>query len=132
MRVALDTNVRVRYLAWDDDIQSPRAAEVIEGAETVIVSGIVLCETAWVLARSFKRPAKDIAAVLRRFVQAPTVDVDRPLAEAGLASLDRGGDFANGMILVEAERAKSDQLVTFDPAFFKRTKSKRLQLLTAI
>jgi predicted nucleic-acid-binding protein len=119
-------------LAWDDDIQSPRAAEVIEGAETVIVSGIVLCETAWVLARSFKRPAKDIAAVLRRFVQAPTVDVDRPLAEAGLASLDRGGDFANGMILVEAERAKSDQLVTFDPAFFKRTKSKRLQLLTAI
>jgi len=132
LRVALDTNVLVRYLTWDDDIQSPRAAEAIEGAETVIVSGIVLCETARVLARSYKRPAADIAAVLRRFIQADSVDVDRPLAEAGLASLDRGGDFADGVILVEAERAKADQLMTFDQGFFQRAKSKRLQLLAPL
>ncbi len=132
MRIALDTNVLVRYLTWDDGIQSPRAAEAIESAETVIVSGIVLCETAWVLARSYKRPAKDIASVLRRFIQADTVNVDRPLAEAGLISLDRGGDFADGVSLVEAERAKADQLVTFDQAFFNRAKAKRLRLLTEV
>jgi len=129
LRIALDTNVLVRYLTWDDDIQSPLAANTIETAETVILSGIVLCETAWVLARSYKRPAKDVAAVLRRFVQADTVETDRPLAEAGLASLDRGGDFADGVILMEAERTKAEHLVTFDQGFFKRAKSTRLKWL---
>ena len=131
MRIALDTNVLVRYLTWDDDVQSPRAAEAIEGAETVIVSGIVLCETARVLARSYNRPTTEIAAVLRRFIQADSVDVDRPLAEAGLANLDRGGDFSDGVILMEAERAKADHLITFDQAFFKRAKSARLKWLDA-
>jgi predicted nucleic-acid-binding protein len=129
LRVALDTNVLVRYLTWDDNIQSPLAANAIETADTIMLPAIVLCETAWVLARAYKLPAKDIAAVLRRFIQAETVEVDRPLAEAGLASLDSGGDFADGVILLEAERARADHLVTFDKAFFKRAKSKRVKWL---
>ncbi len=129
MRLALDTNVLIRYLTWDDEIQSPLAAGVIETAETILVSPIVLCETVWVLQRAYQRKPKDIAAVMKNFVAAATVELDRPLAEAGLASLDRGGDFADGVILLEAERAKADQLVTFDRAFFKRAKSARLKWL---
>ena len=37
-------------------------------------------------------------------------------AEAGLALLDRGGDFADGVILHEAARAGAAHLVTFDRA----------------
>ena len=131
MRIALDTNVLVRYLTWDDDIQSPLSAKAIEGAETVVVSSIVLCETVWVLERAYKLKAKEIAKTLKDFIVSETVEVDRPLAEAGLAALERGGDFADGVILCEAERAKVDQLVTFDQKFSKLAKSPRLHLLDA-
>jgi predicted nucleic-acid-binding protein len=129
VRIALDTNVLVRYLAWDDDIQSPLSAKAIEGAEAVVVSPIVLCETVWVLERAYKLTAKEIAKALKDFVESETVEVDRPLAEAGLAVLERGGDFADGIILFEAEHAKVDQLVTFDQQFSKLVNSPRLHLL---
>jgi len=129
VRIALDTNVLVRYLTWDDDIQSPLSAKAIEDAETVVVSAIVLCETVWVLERAYQLKAKQIANTLRAFVEAETVAVDRPLAEAGLAALERGGDFADGLILFEADHAKVDQLVTFDQQFAKLARSPRLRLL---
>jgi predicted nucleic-acid-binding protein len=129
VRIALDTNVLVRYLTWDDDIQSPLSAKAIEDAETVVVSAIVLCETVWVLERAYQLKAKQIANTLRAFVEAETVAVDRPLAEAGLAALERGGDFADGLILFEADHAKVDQLVTFDQQFAKLARSPRVRLL---
>jgi len=132
VRIALDTNVLVRYLTWDDDIQSPLAAKTIEDAETVVVSAIVLCETVWVLERAYKLKAKEIAKTLREFVESETVAVDRPLAEAGLAALESGGDFADGLILFEADRAKVDQSVTFDQQFARRAKSPRLLLLDQV
>ncbi len=129
MKIALDTNVLVRYLTWDDATQSPRAAQAIETAESIFVSPIVLCETVWVLETAYKLNPKDIAKTLRDFVAAATVETDRPLAEAGLTQLERGGDFADGVILLEAERAKAAQLVTFDQDFSKRANSPTIKLL---
>lgn len=131
MRIALDTDVLVRYLTWDDDVQSPLSAKAIEGAGTVAVSSIVLCKTVWVLERAYKLKAKEMAKTLKEFIVSETVEVDRPLAEAGLAALERGGDFAHGVVLFEADRAKPDQLVTFDQQFSKLAKSLRLNLLVA-
>ncbi len=129
MKIALDTNVLVRYLTWDDETQSPLAAKAIETATRIFVSPIVLCETIWVLETSYKLKARDIAKTLREFVASETVEVDRPFAEAGLAQLERGGDFADGVILLEAERAKANHLVTFDQSFAKLAKSPKLRLL---
>lgn len=129
MKIALDTNVLVRYLTWDDAAQAKLAAAAIESATTIFVSTIVLCETVWVLDRSYRLKPKEIAKPLRDFVESDTVEVDRPLAEAGLISLEHGGDFADGVILAEAERAKIDQLVTFDGPFAARAHSSRMRLL---
>ncbi len=131
MKIALDTDVLVRYLTWDDEAQAKLAASAIETAATVLVAPIVLCETVWVLERAYRLNPQDIATTLRRFVDSDTVEVDRQLAEAGFASLEHGGDFADGIIFAEAERAKVDQLVTFDRAFATRTNSPRLRLLGA-
>jgi predicted nucleic-acid-binding protein len=117
MRVAADTNVLVRYLVWDDATQADAATRVIEEADSLVLSAIVLCEVVWVLRRAYHRSAGDIAAVLRRLVESDTVQLDRPLAEAGLAALEAGGDFADGVILAEAKRARCDRLVTFDRGF---------------
>ncbi len=129
MKIALDTNVLVRYLTWDDEVQAQLAAEAIETARTIIVSTIVLCETVWVLKQSYRQKFQDIAISLRDFVDSETVEVDRPLVEAGLISLERGGDFADGVIFAEAERAKVEKLLTFDGAFSDLTNSPRLRLL---
>jgi predicted nucleic-acid-binding protein len=114
MRVALDTNILVRYLVWDEATQSSRAADLIESAETLVLSTIVLCETVWVLRRAYKFQPSDIVGVLRDLTTMPSVEIDRPVVEAGIGLLMAGGDFADGVILAEAERAKADYLASFD------------------
>jgi predicted nucleic-acid-binding protein len=117
LRIAIDTNVLVRYLVWDDERQAHRAAAAIEAASSVVVSTTVLCETVWVLSRAFKLPRPSIIAALREFITSDRVEVDRLEAEAGLAHLALGGDFADGVIRLHAEQSRVDQLVTFDRDF---------------
>lgn len=117
MRIAVDTNVLVRFLAWDEAEQSALAAQAIKAAESVAISTLVLCETVWVLRRAYKLGHQEIAAILRALIDSAPVEVDRLAAEAGLALLERGGDFADGVILDDAARTKAAQLVTFDRGF---------------
>lgn len=117
MRVAIDTNVLVRYLTEDDEAQAALAAGVIEGASAVLVSTLVLAETAWVLRRAYKHAPAEVASALRGFIDARTIEVDEEAAEAGLLFLEQGGDFADGVIAFEAERSRCDRTVTFDQAF---------------
>lgn len=74
MKVAADTNVLVRFLTWDDTGQAAKAARVIEEANAVFISTVVLCEVVRVLKRAY-----------------------RYKAEAGLRLLEAGGDFADGV-----------------------------------
>ena len=117
MRIAVDTNVLVRFLAWDEAEQSALAAQAIKAAESVAISTLVLCETVWVLRRAYKLGHQEIAAILRALIDSAPVEVDRLAAEAGLALLERGGDFADGVILDDAARTKAAHLVTFDRGF---------------
>ena len=117
MKIAADTNVVVRYLVCDDAAQAEVAARAIEQAEVVALSTVVLCEVVWVLRRAYRYGTGEVAGVLRRLIESRGVEVDRPLAEAGLAALAAGGDFADGVILAEAGRARCDRLVTFDRGF---------------
>ena len=129
MRIAVDTNVLVRFLIWDNEDQAAQAADLIERADAVILSTVVLCETVWVLRRAYKLPHRLIAATLREITESRTVDVDRLAVEAGLAVLERGGDFASGVILYDAARARAERLVTFDRALAERAGSERVELL---
>ena len=52
--IALDTNVLVRYLTWDDEEQASEAANAIETADGLFVPTIVLCELVWVLKRAYR------------------------------------------------------------------------------
>lgn len=44
MKIEIDTNVLVRYLTWDDEPQAQKAAELIDAADRVHVSTVVLCD----------------------------------------------------------------------------------------
>lgn len=117
MKVSLDTNVVVRLLVVDDERQATAARALLEDADRIVISTIVLCETAWVLARTYRFSSNELAGALRRFINLPGLELDRPAAEAGLQMLEAGGDFADGCTLFEARRSRCDQLATFDKVF---------------
>jgi predicted nucleic-acid-binding protein len=93
-----DTNVLVRAITGDDERQSKAAQAELAKAETVALALPALCELVWVLSQRYKRPSADITQVIRRLMNAANVVMNRPAAEAGLAFLERGGDFAVGVI----------------------------------
>lgn len=114
MKITADTNVLVRVLVGDDPEQSKVAEALLKKADLIAISVPALCELAWVLSRGYKTSAEDIAASIRRLINASNAAVNRPLAEAGLALLDAGGDFADGVIAHEGNWLGADTFVSFD------------------
>ena len=114
MKITPDTNVLVRVLVEDDVRQSTVAESALSRAEMVALPTPALCELVWVLSRGYKLPASDIAEALRRILASANVAVNRPAVDAGLAVLDQGGDFADGVIVYEGKRLGAETFVSFD------------------
>ena len=114
MRITADTNVLVRAAVLDEPTQSRLAAAALLEAEAVAVTLPALCEFVWVMTRGYKRKAPEIAAAMRTLAESERVLVDRPALEAGLSVLERGGDFADGIIAFEGRRAGGRIFVSFD------------------
>jgi predicted nucleic-acid-binding protein len=83
-------------------------------ADVVAMTIAALCELVWVLSQGYKVPADKIAEAIRRLVNGTNVVVNRRVAEAGLAMLDAGGDFADGVIAYEGNWLGADVFVSFD------------------
>jgi predicted nucleic-acid-binding protein len=56
----------------------------------------------------------EIAEAMRRLIGSANVVVDRPAVEAGLAVMDAGGDFADGIIAHEGHQLGADIFISFD------------------
>jgi predicted nucleic-acid-binding protein len=56
----------------------------------------------------------DVAAAIRTLLGASNVVVNRPVAEAGLALLDAGGDFVDGVIAYDGTWLGAETFVSFD------------------
>jgi predicted nucleic-acid-binding protein len=104
-------------LTGDGEAQAAEATHVIEGASTLVISTLVLCELVWVLKRHYRFGRAEIGTTIRMLVQSGSVETDRITVAAGLSMLERGGDFADGVIQHEARHAKCDTLVTFTQNF---------------
>lgn len=114
MKITADTNVLVRAVTEDDDQQSRIAQAALKKAEVLAISIPTLCELVWVLAQGYKIPSGSIAETIRRLINAANVVVNRPATEAGLALLEAGGDFADGVIAYEGSWLGADTFVSFD------------------
>jgi predicted nucleic-acid-binding protein len=114
MKITADTNVLLCAVVADDEAQSAKAVEALETAEMVAVGLQALCEFVWVLDRRYGVSRADIAAAIRRLMETGNVVINRPAVEAGLAALEAGGDFADGVIAYEGEWVGADTFVSFD------------------
>jgi predicted nucleic-acid-binding protein len=75
---------------------------------------VALCELVWVLTRGYRLPAATVGDAIRRLLAAANVAADRRGAEAGLAMLDAGGDFADGFIAHAGAWLGGETFVSFD------------------
>jgi predicted nucleic-acid-binding protein len=114
MKMTADTSVLVRALIGDDERQSKIAQMELKRAELVALALPALCELVWVLSQGYKIPSSQIAEAIRRLMNGANVAVNRPAAEAGLALLDAGGDFADGVIAYEGSWLGADSFISFD------------------
>ena len=114
MRITADTNVLVRAVIEDHAHQSKAAQTALKTAELVAIPIPSLCEMVWVLSQGYKIPSRDIAEAIRRLTNGANVVVNRPAAEAGLALLDAGGDFADGIIAYEGSWLGAEIFISFE------------------
>jgi predicted nucleic-acid-binding protein len=114
VRITPDTNVLVRVLTEDDETQTKAAQRALESADLVALTLPTLCELVWVLVKGYKIQARDVGASIRTLINGANVAVDRPAIDAGLAMLDAGGDFADGVIAHEGSWLGADVFLSFD------------------
>ncbi|HUC70146.1 MAG TPA: type II toxin-antitoxin system VapC family toxin [Stellaceae bacterium] len=114
MRITADTNILVRVAINDELEQARQARDLLRAAETVALTLPALCEFVWVVQRGYRRQPGEVAVALRQLLSAPSVVVDRPATEAGLAMLAAGGDFADGVIAFEGRRLGGAVFASFD------------------
>lgn len=114
MKIIPDTNILVRAVVRDDEKQAHAAARLLKDAELIAVSLPCLCEFVWVLRRVYNFGLQDISAALTALLDAGNVVVNRPAVDAGLAILNAGGDFADGLIAYEGSWLGGEIFVSFD------------------
>jgi predicted nucleic-acid-binding protein len=131
MKITADTNVLVRALVEDHPQQSKLAQRELAKADMVALALPALCELVWVLSQGYKVASVDVAEAIRRLINGANVVVNRPAAEAGLAALDAGGDFADGVIAYEGSWLGAETFVSFDKRAVKlmETKGEAVRLL---
>ncbi len=126
MKITADTNLLVRAIVGDDKKQAVLAQAELANAETIAIPIAVLCELAWVLSQRYKISQRMIANAIRALINGPTVVTANRAAEAGLAMLDAGGDFADGVIAYEGSWLGADCFVSFDQKAVKLLETQKV------
>lgn len=114
MKISVDTNVLARAVLQDDAKQSRAASQLLKEASLIAVSLPCLCELVWILRRGAKLSKEDVAITIRDLLDAGNVVMNRPAVEAGLAILEAGGDFADGIMAYEGMWLGGETFVSFD------------------
>jgi len=121
----VDTSVVVRYLTDDPPEMAAKAADVIDGSEKVVLSEVVLVESAYVLESVYGVPRAELVDALTSLVQRRNIkllNLSKPTAlEALMMCRDsKRHSFSDAVIWAEAVDAGAEQIFTFDRRFPSR------------
>ena len=117
--IGIDTNVLVRYLMQDDDVQSPIATRFIESLTAEkpgFITLVATVETTWVLSRAYKLTREQVVQALDALIRSRELIVDEGAdVVCALRMFQTGSaDFADCLIERMASRAGCTETVTFD------------------
>jgi predicted nucleic-acid-binding protein len=117
---ALDTNVLVRFLVQDDEVQASRARALMRRAagreEQFLVTDVVACEVVWVLEAVYAFTKTEIATTMHALLRSRQLRFQRPdEVSRALSSYEAGrGDFADYVIREVSKAEGASSVVTFD------------------
>ena len=111
----------------DRAAQARIAAKALMEADKIAITLPCLCEFVWVLLRIYDFKPQDVANAIGALTSTANVQVNRPAVEAGLAMLETGGDFADGVIAFEGRWLGGDTFVSFDKKAVALLKAQGLQ-----
>jgi predicted nucleic-acid-binding protein len=114
MNISVDTNVLIRAVLQDDPVQGAAAARIMSEASLIAISLPCLCEFVWVLRRGAKLSVSEVGQSIRDLLETKNVSMNRPAVEAGLAMLEAGGDFADGVIAHQGRWLGGELFYSFD------------------
>lgn len=120
--IALDTNVLVRLVLYDDETQARAAERLVVRARReqteLFLADVVLCELVWVLTRRAGLSREEIATALDQLLRTELMVVaDTGITERTLAAYRSGkGDFADYLVREQARAAGANEVATFDRA----------------
>ena len=113
--IAIDTNVLLCHLLNDDKAQARKAHAVMRSSEAVLITDIVLAETAWTLAgKKYKAGRDDIVRAIDSLFGEPHVVFENPQVvwaalndyrrakPVRISGRNRVADFPDALIINEA------------------------------
>lgn len=118
--IGLDTNVIVRFLTQDDEVQSRLASRLfarLSREEPGFVSLVVLAEVGWVLARAYKASRPEMSTAVEGLLRSAELKVEN--AEAawralGVYQASKSAEFADALIAEIAALEGVSRTLTFD------------------
>jgi len=118
--IALDTNVVVRFLVRDDELQAEQARTRLKQAEEkrerLLIPLLVVLETIWVLESAYEKTRAEILDAIRALRQMSVLEfeasevLERLLADGS----EYGADLADILIAHSARAAGCESGITFD------------------
>jgi predicted nucleic-acid-binding protein len=129
--IAVDTNVLLRYLLEDDPKQSPKAAKLINGLQSVLITDGVLVETIWTLkGRKYQQKKTALIVVIQSLFEESNIRFEdghavwMALSDYRAAKRISGkeADFADALVASKAKsvanfrRVELKGIYTFDVA----------------
>jgi predicted nucleic acid-binding protein len=121
----IDTSFIVRYLVNDPPDMAQRAADVIDSEETLMLSEMVLLETAYVLTSVYSVPRANVVDSLTELVQRANLRLTT-LPKAGvlealqLCRNSARDSFADALIWAQTLHMGAERIYTFDGRFPSR------------
>ncbi len=118
--VAVDTNIIVRLLTQDDELQYRKSLEIFQN-QTIFILDTVVLETEWVLRFAYKFKPVEICTALRKLCGLPNVHLSNSsLVFQALQWHELGLDFADAFHLAQSQNHA--EFYTFDNKFVKKAK----------
>jgi predicted nucleic acid-binding protein len=114
--------VIVRYLTDDPPPMAAAAARIIEGDEPLILSEVILAETAYVLTTVYDIPRAAVVDALGAFIQRRNIRLLNLSKPAALEALrlcrdSKRHSFADALLWAEARQGGFGRVYTFDNRF---------------
>ena len=101
-------------MVGDDPVQERVAKKLLREAELIAVPLSALCEFVWVLGSGYGYGRAKILLALESLLQVENLAVNLGAVNAGIAMLQAGGDFADGVIAFEGDLLGGAMFASFD------------------